>query len=386
MDTMLFEQNICTTGIEDTMEQFAALGRDLVKQFVGRGIKNDSISMGGARVTNYFKTIECDTYEEDNRNFLNAIVEYSVKACGGDYKYESLKDLKNRQLAQDTRFISRFNAVLAEVINPVAADIISEAYNGLADTVYVDTGDTARFEVDSNETFYVSEIAEGVKAGAVQRLYKNEVTINPTPKQIRYELPMYQVAAGTFDIGAWMYKVGMSFAGYISAKTISGVTSALTGIPAAYKISGAFTESNFINISQRVSAANGGRRVQAWGTLSALAKVIPATAGLQYGLGEEIAKIGYLGTFKSVDLVEMKQVMEANTVNTTATLMLPDNILYFIPVGAYRPVKIAIEGNSVTVEKDGNKSSDKHLGLAITMRLGVKAVIGSIFGAYTING
>lgn len=383
MERMLFQSTYATKSAGTELDKLAEASRELVKEYVSKNIKANDIRFH-SDVNAYFKNVEVDSYAEHNETLLKAILQYACK--GLDYACETFADFQNRQLTTDPTFISRFNAVLAQAINPIVPDIVSESFMGLADVSYVGYGDTATFEIDNNDLFYVKEIAEGVQRGAMQRLYKNEVAVNPTPKQIRIELPWYEVVTGKFDLGQWMYKVGMSFTGYINIKVINAMTESFNDIPTAYIANGAFSDSNFIRLGQQVKAANGGKMVQVWGTLAALGNVMPSAEGLLYGLGMDYAKIGYIGTYKGLPLVEIEQAMKPGTVNTTAELLVPDNILYFVPVDSYNPVKIVFEGDSVTVEKEATKSSDKYLGLAITMRVAVSAVVGSIFGAYKLAG
>lgn len=357
-------------------------GRSLVREYMAKSVKSHAINFH-SDVNAFLKTVEFDSYQDHNSTLLKSVLAYAAKPTG--YACEDFADFQNRQLTTDPTFIARFNNVVSQILNPIIPDIVSEAFMGLADVSYVGYGDTASFHIGSNETFYVKEIAEGVQRGAMQRLYNNEATINPTPKQVRIELPWYEIVSGKFDLGDWLYRVGIGFAGYINAKVIASVTDALKVIPTAYQTSGAFTDANFVGIGQRVSAANGGKLVQVWGTKMALGNILPTAEGLLYGLGVDIARIGYLGMYKGFPLIEMAQAMKPGTVNTTAELLLDDKMLYFVPVDSYNPVKVVFEGDSVTVEKDATKSSDKYLGLAITMRIGVAAVVGSIFGAYKLS-
>ena len=368
----------------DACADMVEAGRSLVREYMAKNVKANTISMH-SDVNAFLKNVEVDSYQDHNATLLKSILAYAAKPTG--YACENFADFQNRQLTTDPTFIARFDNVVSQILNPIIPDIVSEAFMGLADVSYVGYGDTADLHIDSNETFYVKEIAEGVQRGAMQRLYKNEATINPTPKQIRIELPWYEVVSGKFDLGNWLYRVGISFAGYINAKVIASVTDALKTIPTAYQTSGAFTDSNFLGIGQRVSAANGGKLVQVWGTKMALGRVLPDKnlPGLYYGLGVDVARVGFLGMYKGFPLIEMAQAIKPGTVNTTADLLLDDQMLYFIPVDSYNPIKVVFEGDSVTVEKEANKSSDKYLGLAITMRIGVAAVVGSIFGSYKVN-
>lgn len=136
-----------------------------------------------------------------------------------------------------------------------------------------------------------------------------------------------------------------------------------------------------MNIAQRVSTANSNADVYCMGTLTALGNVFPNQLGLQYGLGKDIAETGKLDRYKGIKLLEIDQAMMPGTVNTTATLMIPNNYLYFVAMDQYKPVKVVFEGENVTVETIPTQTPDKTGGLAVTMRIGVSSVVGSRFGA-----
>jgi len=322
-------------------------------------------------------------YEVESAKFNESLFGYCVKSAG--FEYTGLDCLKNPQITKSVAFREKFEAVLAQTIAPTAPAVVSEQYMELAEIQQVGWGKTARFVIQPNDLFLVSEIAEGVKNGGMQRLYNDEITVNPTPKQIRFEIPWYQVAAGIFDFGAWSYKVGLSFAGYIQKQVVDSFTQVITdGLAASspYFTTG-FTDNNYLTIGQRVETANGDSDVYVMGTKGTLGKVFPTTVGLQYGLGEELAKKGYLDMYKGFRLMEIKQAQIPGTVNTTASLMIPENSLYFIAMAQNRPIKVVFEGESVTVESNPTTTPDKSMGLTITLRVGISAVVGNKFGSIT---
>lgn len=145
-----------------------------------------------------------------------------------------------------------------------------------------------------------------------------------------------------------------------------------------------FTDAQFVTVGQRVKAANANKQIFVFGTLIALGSVIPATLGLQYGLGEEWSKVGYLDAYKGFRLMEIDQALVPNTVNTTANLIVPNDMLYFIATDGYRPIKVVFEGANVTVETVPTETPDKTGGLAITMRVGTTVAVGSKFGALSL--
>lgn len=324
-----------------------------------------------------------ENYNSDNAKYLESLMQYCVK--GTSYEWTDINMIKDPQVTGNRAFAERFAAVISQVITPVAPAVISERYMELAEVKQVGFGETGRFIVKSNDLFMVHDVAEGVQLGGIQRLYNDEITVNPSPKQIHFNMNFYHIASGIFDFGDWSMKVGVSFAGYIQKLIVNTFTGVITDLQAANSpyVAAGMSDPNFINISQKVQSANNNSEVYCMGTLSALGIAIPTQLGLQYGLGEEIAKVGHLDKYKGTKLLEIEQAMMPGTINTTATLMIPNNVLYFIAMGQYKPIKVVFEGENVTVETLPTQTVDKTMGLSITMRIGVASVVGSKFGAIT---
>lgn len=324
-----------------------------------------------------------EEYAKANTEFSSLYMKYCVEKAG--FRFTGLDMLKNPQVFGDVEFNKQFRAVLAQIITPVAPAVITEKYGMVAEVRQIGWGETARFIVRSNELFVVNDIAEGVLRGGMQRVYNDEFTVNPTPKQIRYDIPWYQIAAGIFDWGDFAYKIGLSFSAYINMLVIKAFKDVVTGwgLAASPYVANGFSDYNFITIGQRVQAANGGADVMVLGSLSTVGMVFPNQLGLQYGLGEELAKNGFLDKYKGYRIAYFDPSMIGTTVNTTGSFAVPEGVLYFIPVGMDKPIKIVFEGENVTIEILPTQSADKTSGLQITMRLGVNAIVGQRFGAIT---
>jgi len=181
----------------------------------------------------------------------------------------------------------------------------------------------------------------------------------------------------------WSYKVGVSFGGYLNALIIKAFTDTITSacVASSPYVASGFSDSNFITIAQRVSTANDNAEVYAMGSLETIGKIFPSTTGLQYGLGQELAKQGFLDRYKGVRVMPINPAQVPGTVNTTANLIVPTGSVYMIGMGSYKPIKVVFEGQNVTVETVPTETPDKTGGMALTMRLGVSAVVGSRFGA-----
>lgn len=182
---------------------------------------------------------------------------------------------------------------------------------------------------------------------------------------------------------------------YIQAKTASVMASVITANsnPAAFAtnpngiagyIANGLTVENWMTTARNVRLANAGADVYALGTAIALADVMPAesaTSGFRYGEDSEIVKRGFLPAYKDVPLVELGNALVPNTINSTPEVVLPDDIVYFIPMGMNKPIKVVFEGNTVTVQQDPLFAADHCYGMTVDMRIGVDAVVGSKFGA-----
>lgn len=357
-------------------------------------------------------------YRKSDVELFNAIVEgiadsvqkYSDGACKGNDYLETQKDLNTsiaKYIVSETRFESKFekegsailkspivnrnkdvranfDAVIAQVINVVLPMTTSRVYGEqFMDVHQIGWGDTARFLISSNDLFKVNEIAEGIHRSTLQPIYNNEITVNCGTIEIATSIDWYAVAAGVFDWGQFGARAGRSFEGYIMLKAIAAMSSATTELGAAYTASGVDTE-QWTTLVDRVSAANGGSAVYGLGTLAALNQVIPSTVGLQYGLGQEVAKEGFLDKYLGSRLVPIDQVMVPGTVNTTANLAVPTDVIYVVAAEQYKPVKVVMEGDSVIVEEIAEATTDKTYGISIQMKIGVAAVVGSKFGVINL--
>ena len=329
--------------------------------------------------------------KEELRLQNEVIVKYALEGTRFEAKFEQegLACMKNPQITKNETVRSNFEAVIAEVVNAIAPSVTSADYaRFLAEVRQVGWGDTARFIIRSNELFKVNEIAEGVNRGVLQPIFDNEVTVNPSPIEIATAIDWYAVAAGVFDWGDFGLRAGRSFEAYIFLKVIAAMTSVTGDMIGAGYIANGYTPANWTNLVQKVSAANGGAPVYAIGSLGALAKVNTTGAnglGLQYFVGEDYLSKGYIDKFLGARMIPVDPALVPTTINSTADLAVPDNKIYMVAADAYRPVKIVFEGNSMTVERIPEETTDKRYGIRIQMRVGVSAIVGSKFGRIDLN-
>ena len=139
-------------------------------------------------------------------------------------------------------------------------------------------------------------------------------------------------------------KIGVSFSAYIQGKVVSAMASAITDA-ADHGISGyiasGMSDENWLTTVRNVELANAGAQVYALGTKIALGSVLPAesaTSGFRFGENSEIVRTGFLPSYKGTPLVELGNALVPNTINGTPEVVVPDDIIYFIPMGWNKPV------------------------------------------------
>lgn len=325
---------------------------------------------------------------EKKKTLNEGIGKYVVAGTKFEEKFalEGLEIFRNPQVVKNSQIRENFESIITEVINAVAPAVASAKYRDIfAEVVQVGWGQTARFNVKSNGLFKVNEIAEGINRGVLQPIYNDEFTVNTGKIEIATSIDWFAIAAGVFDWGEFALKVGTSFDGYIFLKILAAMTSATTQLGDAYEANGIDT-TNWTNICSKVSSANGGIPVYGLGTLSALNQVYPETVGLQYGLGAEIAKEGFLGKYLGVGLIAIDQILVPGTTNSTATLAIPSTKIYITSAYGDKPVKVVYEGDSVVIDSIPTDNPDRTYGMSIQMKVGVAAVVGSKFGTITLAG
>lgn len=328
---------------------------------------------------------EVADYAEKNKALLISMGKKAVEGTRYESEFETknLALFGNPQVRNNTTVRDNFNAVIAQITTAIVPIVSNDVFSKYISEIHqVGWGETARFIIESNDLFKVNSKAEGVRKGVDQPMYDEEITVNAKPIEISAHIDWYPFMAGTFDMGNFALKIGRSFMGYIFLKAVKGMTAAASSFGAAYNTNGV-TPQLFGTLKQRVMAANGGMNVIALGTEIALSN-LALTGNYQVEIGEEMNKVGYLSQYLSTPVVAIKNALVPGTTNGAANLILPDNIIYLVPVAGQRPVKILFEGQEVTVNYNPDDSSDRRYGIVVEMRVGVSAICGAKYGTITL--
>lgn len=319
---------------------------------------------------------EIEDYSDSNKVVIDNILKYAAEAAGFSTDIETLKSPRVRK---DPVFSSKFFGVISQALPPVITSTVNYMFMEIADTRNIGWGDTQHFKVASKDIFTVNKIGKGLKRGAIQRLYSEDITVNPQGHEVTVGMDWYQLVSGRYDIGEWMYRVGLSFSTDITKLVYDQIDGSYASLPTPLQIAG-FTDSAFIALAQRVKYANGGLPVYAMGTMSALSGIIPSNDYLKMELGAEYASMGYLGRYKQVNLLEVPQIIVPGTVNTTLTFGVDDTRVYFFSLDSEKPVKLVFEGEAITKEEDATTSADGQMVVSVQNFYDAKVASAAIYG------
>jgi hypothetical protein len=320
-------------------------------------------------------------YMDDNKLVIEKLLAYASKEANISNDVETLKSPRNRQ---NPIFSSKFFGVISQALPPIITATVNYMFMQIADVRNIGWGDTQHFKVASKDIFTVNKIGKGIKRGAIQRLYSEDIAVNPVNHDITIGLDWYQLVSGRYDLGEWLYRVGLSFTTDITKLVYDQIDSSYASLPTPLQIAG-FSDSAFISIAQRVKAANGNIPVYAMGTMLALSSVLPSNDFLKMELGGEYAAMGYLGRYKQVNLLEVPQILVPGTVNTTLTFGIDDTRIYFFSLDTDNPVKLIFEGEAITREEDALSTADGQMVVSVQNMYDAKVASAAIYGILDLN-
>lgn len=270
------------------------------------------------------------------------------------------------------------------VITPAVTSILTGKFNEVRN---IAIGDTAEFEIESNEILLANKSAEGIGFNGEQHLYKDTKTINTYNLSIAFSTPWYQVASGKVDFGKLFYKASLGFANYFAVEAYNKLVEMAAQLPAYLKYTG-FTTDNIDLATMAVTGANGGARASIIGTLPALRNVLPTNDFLKMGVGEEWVKMGYIGTHAGSPLVLLDNLINPATINSNATagtpsFMFDTDELFILPFINRRPIKTVFEGQMFSINKSSVETADKTERAKLEYKVGIDYVFDQLFGYIT---
>lgn len=303
----------------------------------------------------------------------------------------------NMSYAKDENFLRALAAITRDVLEPTLFAVMDDVAAGnLMQWETVPFGGTKEITIASNDVFLFEDSAWGsARSASYNRLYDKTITLNPSPKTTQAKIYWYQHVVNG-DIGRYYAAIVRGMWNKIYAMFIQNLTSAIGNvayIPTGLTASG-YTTDNWNAITTKVAAANNVRRdnLVAFGTVQALSRVLPtdgtgaAIVGLQYGLGEDWIRRGYIPNAAGVQLVEILPAIVPGTQNSTLdTIGFGDNIVVTAKGGyGYAPIYGGYyEGSPLTLELRPEETGDLTIDVTATAIFDMKPVFASKVGVIT---
>lgn len=362
------------------LEKVVRMGVDLTKAHI---TKNYAETLKRAKCDIAQSNIE---YSLQNEAFETALFRYVFDNENLELTKETRAEFrKNNPLK--TLESERYYDVVAAVVTTVTPQV-TELFTGMYNEVHnIGYGDTAEFDVESNEILPAYPTAEGIRFSAEQRKYRYTKTINPEPLNVTFSTNWYQVAAGKEDFGKNFFRAAQGFANYFTVEAYNKLYAMAQQVPAAYRFTGLTTE-NIDMAVMAVQAANGGAQPSIIGTLPALREVLPDNDFLKIGVSEEWVKMGYVGEHAGAPLVKITNLLNPVTMNSNTSAGAPaflfkNNVLFVLPFVGSKPIKTVFEGDLFNVTKTAIDTSDKTEKASLTYRAGVDYVYDTVIGVVT---
>lgn len=317
--------------------------------------------------------VKNNVQEYSTKEGSNAVRNALIEANGGKTTLNYADVIEGKC----TELFSLVKEVIAAIDNDVLEN--SEFFNAIIDYRNIAFGDIAQFDVETNDPFIVSKIAAGTQELQRQRLLPSQpVTVETEDYGVKFYSELNHLLSGRIDLAVFAERMGKALAR--KKKEISQITlqKHLEALAAPYKFSGTFSEEKLMEIIQHVEAANGGARACVVGTSVALMKV--KTADTSEKAKEDKYNMGFFGKFNGRDMIELEQFHKAGT----DEFVIDNTMLYVIPVGMDKPIKLVTEGEGLIIKGEPTGRRDLQQELTYLDRFGVKIVTNTKAGLYDI--
>lgn len=393
------KDNIVVNGEQKiSRNEIVSTGRLLTVERVGKMINNRKI--GTDKYESRLEGMGVDyatlSKKHGEKAFLFAATQ-AYKVLGKDAP--TMEEAKaDPALRTNSIFINTLAAIAQDVITPITFHIFDDvSANGLMEWRPVALGETTEFLIRSNDVVLFEDSAPGSAHSASKNyLYAKSVPVTAKRYVSNVTLKFYQTYVNGDPADVYVAIINGMWS-KVYALFISALTSAASNtayIPTALTAS-TYSTANWLTVCTNVAIANGvglGDLV-AFGDISALSQVLPidgtggAITGLQYGLGEEWFKNGYLQRAGQVDLVATLPVLVPGTQNSSfATLGLGSNI-YIAAKGMRAPIAgVYATGSPITLVADATKTADETVDINITAWMNVVPLfaqkVGKISSVY----
>ena len=347
-----------------------------------------SRSLAGAKNADYQKTttladgkvVEISFSEKEEQ--MNAALRKEIMRIAGVPSTEGLP-LEAWATHPTLRWASF--AVVSALIDMVLPETMIDTIGMYSDVRNIGWGDSAAFEIKPRDLFVVSKAGRAKRTTELHKQYDGMVTVLPEPRQLAVSVSLYRVLSGKESLAEFVMKAVRSLETQMTYDVYSVFATAMDAISntasTGLRVAG-YSQSEFVRLSQTVTAWNGGAKAVAIGTQAALSNLLPNDANYRYDLSSEYVKMGFIRNFQNTDIIVLPQVADYTT---PFGLKLADNRIWFVSPSAQKLVKLVLEGSMLAYTDDAYKNANLMQNSNLVKSYGAAIATNAVAGTITLS-
>ena len=330
--------------------------------------------------------VEKYSVSESQETLRNALIDLN----GGSTKlnYRDIRDGKCNGL------FALVEAILAVSVEDGLRE--DDFFMSAVDYYRVADGDQPVFDVDDNDTFYVTDVALGTQGLRRQRLAGvSGVTIPTQLKAVRIYEELARILSGQVDFNRLIDKVSEAYRRQIvddiytlwagattNTYDLSGNAVAIND--ASFSYSGTYDEAQLLALIAKVEATSG-KTATVIGTKVGLRNLAPSVQGVQSA--NDLYTLGYYGMYYGSPVVALPNHWKVGSNHTE--FVFPDNVITVMAAGDAKPIKVVMEGDPLVITHEPRENGDLTQTYMFGQKYGVGLILadgmGTSRGIYTIS-
>lgn len=323
---------------------------------------------------------------------LTNLQKLSLDVCRGSVEKYSVKDGSDAIRAQILEAMgtqewdvykfqqNKFEVyrILSEAITVALAEMTLGKYNDWVEYKDLALGDTVEFYIPNTDLFEVGYVADGTNQMRRQRIVNKKLAMSGFPLGIKVYEEFLSFMMGRVDWAELVRRAAASLDYKLSEIIVKQIEKAYNGLDSKYVKTGSFNEDELVDLVQRVEAKTG-QKCTIFGSKKALTKIRQGVGAiLSANDKEDIRNHGFVTLLHGTPVIEIPQVLDKND-----NYALKDDMLFVIPNGDTKMVKLGFEGDAYIYEvQDPATRMDQALEYMITRRVQIGVAKANYYGVY----
>lgn len=268
--------------------------------------------------------------------------------------------------------------ILSEAITVALAELTLQKYNDWVEYKDLALGDTVEFYVPNADLFEVGYVADGTNQMRRQRITNKKLAMTGFPMGIKIYEEFLSFMMGRVDWQEMVSRTAASLDYKLSEIIIKQIESAYNGLDSKYVKTGSYNETELLDLVQRVEAKTG-QKCTIFGSKKALARIRQGASTILSSTDkEDLRNHGFVTVIHGTAVVEIPQVLDKND-----NYALKDDMLFVIPTGSTKMVKLGFEGDAYIYEvNDPATRMDQQIEYMVTRKVQIGVCKSNFYGVY----